>query len=141
VDDVLSDRLTEVVSPKELSNPVPQRMPTRKEIGQWRRLNITHVAATVTACGHKVKFDKNRAPNSNCIECWQAYFYTCVDLEGIHVVLTTKGAKELERQRGRKFVRAFHGFLSQCLLPSLKAEAENLVPSDPTVIEGSAITS
>jgi hypothetical protein len=66
---------------------------------------------------------------------------TEVDLEGLHVVLTQQGVKALIAQRGEKFVKMFRGFLSTKLLPQLKAEAEQLVPSDPTVIEGSAITS
>jgi len=36
--------------------------------------------------------------------------------------LTKQGVKALERIHGRKFVRAFHGFLSQSLMPMLNAE-------------------
>jgi hypothetical protein len=139
MEDASSDRLSEVVSPKELSNPVPQRMPTRKEIGQWRRLNVTRVNSHVTACNHPVKFSATRSPNSNCISCWTAFFYTSCDLEGIHVVLTKQGVKALITQRGEKFVKMFRGFLSTNLLPKLNAEAEQLIPADPTVIEGSSI--
>jgi hypothetical protein len=133
--------LSEVVSPKD-PKLLEERKPaplTRKQIGELRRMYITVVNAKVTACNHPVKFSATRSPNSNCIECWRAFFMTCVDLEGIHIVLTKQGVKALEKQKGRKYVRMFHGFLTQSLLPSLKAEVEALVPTDPTVIEGSAI--
>jgi hypothetical protein len=139
VEDASSDRLSEVVSPKAALEPAVQPKLTAKQIGQLRRQYVTIVHGHVTACKHRARFSATQQPKGNCVACWQAYFYTCVDLEGIHIVLTKQGVKALEKQRGRKFVRAFHGFLSQCLLPKLNAEAEQLVPADPTVIEGSSI--
>jgi hypothetical protein len=59
---------------------------------------------------------------------------TSVDLEGVHVILTTQGVRALTAMRGKKFVKMFHGFLTSRLLPSLTAEAEQLVPADPAVI-------
>jgi hypothetical protein len=68
------------------------------------------------------------------MECWKAYFMTSVDFEGVHVILTQKGAKELIKQRGTKFTKMFHGFLSACLLPALAAEADTA--AEPAKIEG-----
>jgi len=66
---------------------------------------------------------------------------TSVDLEGIHVILTQKGGKELVKQFGTKFVRMFHGFLSTRLLPALNAEANSVTAdilgvTEPVKIEG-----
>ena len=47
---------------------------------------------------------------------------TSVDLDFIHTVLTQKGANALMAIHGKKFVRMFHGFLSQKMLPMLAAE-------------------
>jgi hypothetical protein len=129
-------KLNEVVAPTEAAKPVPQPKLTAKQIGQLRRLHITVVHGTVTACGHKVKFDEVHMPTNNCVDCWTAYFMTNVDLEGIHIVLTKKGVRALTALKGTKFVKMFHGFLSSKLLPMLKAETEQLVPADPTVIVG-----
>jgi hypothetical protein len=57
---------------------------------------------------------------------------TSVDLDFIHSVLSTKGAKELEKIHGTKYVRMLHGFLSSKLLPMLAAETK----VDPARIEG-----
>src|ERR1700674_2966444 len=118
------------------SSAQPQTMPTltRKQLGQLRRQHITIVHGTVKACGHKAKFSKDKQPGNNCIKCWEAYFMTSVDLDGIHTVLTTKGVPELMKHKGIKFVKMFHGFLSSKLLPALAAEAAT--PSDPTKIAG-----
>ena len=107
---------------------------TRKQLGQMRRRYVTINHGRVKACGHKAKFSKDKQPNSNCMECWKAYFMTSVDLEGVHVILTQKGAKELIKQRGKKFAKMFHGFLSACLLPALAAEANTA--ADPAQIQG-----
>ena len=111
---------------------VPQREYTEREIGQMRRVRLTIVHGTVTACGHKATFSKTKAPKNNCVQCWEAYFMTSVDLDFIHTVLSTKGAKELEKIHGTKYVRMLHGFLSSKLLPMLAAETK----VDPARIEG-----
>jgi len=125
-------KLTEVVSPED-PKLLEERKPaplTRKQIGELRRMYITNVNGTVTACGHKDNFSKTdkragKMPSNNCVECWTAYFMTSVDLEGVHVVLTQKnGVRALTAQRGVKFVKAFHGFLTSRLMPMLNAEAE-----------------
>jgi hypothetical protein len=141
------DRLTEVVtvSDPELTEPKPAEPKlTRQQIGQLRRQYLTLVNGTVTACGHKDNFSKTqqragKPPGNNCVECWTAFFMTSVDLEGVHVILTTQGVRALTAIRGKKFVKMFHGFLTSRLLPSLTAEAEQLVPADPVVIQGSGI--
>jgi hypothetical protein len=143
--------LSEVVSPKD-PKLLEERKPaplTRKQIGELRRMYITNVNGTVTVCGHKDNFSKTekragKMPSNNCVDCWTAYFMTSVDLEGIHVVLTQKdGVRKLTAQRGVKFVKAFHGFLTSKLMPMLNAEAnahvDELVPADPTVIYGGII--
>lgn len=60
---------------------------------------------------------------------------TSVDLEGIHAIITQKGVQELIKQKGTKFTRMFHGFLSAKLLPALNDEAQ-IVPIEPAKIEG-----
>jgi hypothetical protein len=137
MDAALSEpKLTEVIAPEEAAKSVPQPKLTKKQIGQLRRRYMTVVHSAVTACGHKVKFDEVHMPTNNCVDCWTAYFMTNVDLEGIHIVLTKKGVRALTALKGTKFVKMFHGFLSSKLLPMLKAETEQLVPADPTVIVG-----
>ncbi len=62
---------------------------------------------------------------------------TSVDLDFIHTVLTQKGANALMAIHGKKFVRMFHGFLSQKMLPMLAAEINKVVDEQPARIEGS----
>jgi hypothetical protein len=114
----------------DIESPTTQETPktiTRKQLGQLRRMHLTQVNGTVTACGHKDNFSKTekrkgKPPNNNCISCWEAYFMTSVDLDFIHAVLTQKGANALMAIHGKKFVRMFHGFLSTKLMPILAAE-------------------
>lgn len=125
--------------------PAPEKL-NEKQIRQLRRMWVTKVNGTVTACGHKDNFSKNdkregKQPNNNCIYCWEAYFMTSVDLDFIHAVLTQKGGKALVALKGTKFVRMFHGFLSSKMLPMLQAEInkENAAPlaeEAPAVIQG-----
>jgi hypothetical protein len=118
--------------------PKPESKPeqlTRKQLGQLRRAHLTVQHGTVKACGHKAAFSKTKQPNNNCIHCWSAYFFTSVDLEGIHVVLTQSGAPALIKQRGTKFVKMFHGFLSAKLLPALAAEVSETIV-EPAKIQG-----
>ena len=128
------DRLTEVVTVDEASKPAVQPTLTRKQVGELRRRYLTVHHGRVKACEHLAKFGKDRPPRNNCVECWTAFFMTSVDLEGVHVILTTQGVRALTAMRGKKFVKMFHGFLTSRLLPSLTAEAEQLVPADPAVI-------
>ena len=58
-----------------------------------------------------------------------AYFATCVDLDLIHTVLTTKGVKALIAMKGTKFTKMFHGFLASQLLPALAAEIDKELPA------------
>lgn len=125
--------LTETVAEPEAPAAPPPTL-TKKQLGQLRRQYLTVVHGTVRACGHKAKFDKTKQPGNNCVHCWGAYFATSVDLEWVHAVLTEKGVPELVKQKGLKFTKMFHGFLSSSLLPALAAET--LVPADPTIIEG-----
>ena len=104
----------------------PEKL-SKKQIGQLRRMHVTNVNGTIKACGHKDNFSKTdkragKVPNNNCINCWEAYFMTSVDLDFIHTVLTQKGANALMAIHGKKFVRMFHGFLSTKMLPMLAAE-------------------
>src|SRR5271166_2445955 len=91
------ENMTEQLAEEPLfANPapppeVPQREYTEREIGQMRRVRLTIVHGTVTACGHKATFSKTKAPKNNCVQCWEAYFMTSVDLDFIHTVLSTKG--------------------------------------------------
>jgi hypothetical protein len=116
----------------ETSTP-PEKL-TRKQLGQLRRQYFTVIHGTVKACEHKAKFSKEKQPGNNCVGCWEAYFMTSVDLDFVHAVLTEKGVPELVKQKGKKFVKMFHGFLSSKLLPALAAET--LVPTEPAKIEG-----
>ena len=100
----------------------PKQELTRKQLGQLRRQYITVVHGTVKACGHKAKFSATQQPKNNCVDCWEAFLMTSVDLDFIHAVLTKKGAKELVRLRGTKFTRMFHGWLAAKMLPALTAE-------------------
>lgn len=126
--------MEEVVTTQEPAQK-PQQL-TRAQIGQMRRRYITIMHGVVKACGHKAKFSATKIPRSNCVECWRAYFMTSVDLESIHVVLTQRGAKELIKQKGIKFVKAFHGFLAACLLPALASETNNTPAGEPAKIDG-----
>ena len=115
----------EVVAP-EAPPAAPAKL-TLKQLKQLRRMWITQVNGTVTACGHKDNFSKTekregKNPSNNCIYCWEAYFMTSVDLDFIHAVLTQKGGKALVAMKGTKFVKMFHGFLSSKMLPMLQAE-------------------
>ena len=100
----------------------PKQELTRKQLGQLRRQYVTINHGRVKACNHLAKFSATQPPKGNCVECYKAYFMTCCDLDSIHIILTKQGVKALERIHGRKFVRAFHGFLSQSLMPMLNAE-------------------
>lgn len=64
---------------------------------------------------------------------------TSVDLEGVHVIITTKGVPELVKQRGKKFVKAFHGFLSARLLPMLAESVKESTKEESVAIEGGTI--
>ena len=133
----VEDTVTVAEVAKEVATPPAPREYTRKELGQLRRQYVTIVHGTVKACGHAVKFDQNRAPTNNCVDCWSAYFLTSVDLEGIHIVLTKQGVRALVAQRGTKFVKMFRGFLSAKLLPALNAEAAK--QEQGVTIEGGTI--
>lgn len=133
----------EASTPITVSTEVPAEAPkppklTKKQIGQLRRQYFTITHGTVTACGHKAKFSQTQQPNSNCVNCWVAYFMTAVDLEGIHAIISQRGVKELERQKGKKFVKQFHGFLSSRLLPMLNNEVNKALPEMPVPAEESA---
>jgi hypothetical protein len=119
---VLEDTVTVAEVAKQVAELPAPRVPTRKEIGEWRRANVTITHGTVKACGHKAKFSQTQQPHNNCVDCWEAFLMTSVDLDFIHAVLTKKGAKELVRLRGTKFTRMFHGWLAAKMLPALTAE-------------------
>jgi hypothetical protein len=106
--------------------PAPEQL-TQKQIGQLRRQHLTTVHGTVRVCGHKEKFAKGKDPGNNCVHCWAAYFMTSVDLDFVHTVLTSKGAKALVAIKGTKFVRMLHGFLAGQMLPMLNAETDKAV--------------
>ena len=108
-------------------------MLTKKQIGQLRRQHITVVHGKVRACNHKAKFTTTQSPGTNCVSCWAAFFATCVDLDLVHAVLTTKGVKALVAMKGTRFTKMFHGFLSSQLLPALAAETKI---ETPAVIQG-----
>jgi len=115
----------------------PKQELTRKQLGQLRRQYVTIVHGTVKACGHRARFSATQQPKNNCVDCWEAYFLTSVDLEGIHVVLTKQGVRALIAQRGTKFVTMFRGFLSAKLLPALNAETAK--QEQGVTIEGGTI--
>ena len=115
----------------------PKQELTRKQLGQLRRQYVTINHGRVKACGHKAKFSATQQPKNNCVDCWEAYFLTSVDLEGIHIVLTKQGVRALVAQRGTKFVKMFRGFLSAKLLPALNAEAAK--QEQGVTIEGGTI--
>ena len=114
--------LQEVAEPEAPAAP-PEKL-TRKQLGQLRRQCLTINHGRVRACGHLARFSKDHDPKSNCIDCWQAYFVTSVDLDLIHTVLTQRGVKALIAMKGTRFTKMFHGFLSSQLLPALAAETK-----------------
>ena len=81
--------LQEVAEPEAPAAP-PEKL-TAKQLGQLRRQYVTVTHGRVRACGHLARFSKDHDPKSNCIDCWQAYFVTSVDLDLIHTVLTQRG--------------------------------------------------
>jgi hypothetical protein len=118
----VEDTVTVAEVAKEVATPPAPREYTRKELGQLRRQYVTINHGRVKACGHKAKFSATQQPKNNCVDCWEAFLMTSVDLDFIHAVLTKKGAKELVRLRGTKFTRMFHGWLAAKMLPALTAE-------------------
>lgn len=83
---------------------------TRKQLGQLRRQYMTVVHAQVVKCGHS--FNPNRIPSRNCVECWEAYFKTSVDLVQLHEQITLpEGIRLITNMRGEKYVKAFKRFL------------------------------
>ena len=133
----VEDTVTVAEVAKEVATPPAPREYTRKELGQLRRQYVTINHGRVKACGHKAKFSATQQPKNNCVDCWEAYFLTSVDLEGVHVVLTKQGVRALVAQRGTKFVKMFRGFLSAKLLPALNAEAAK--QEQGVTIEGGTI--
>jgi hypothetical protein len=133
---VLEDTVTVAEVAAEIEKPTAPRVPTRKEIGEWRRTNITITHGTVKACGHRARFSATQQPKNNCAECWTAWFMTHCDLEGLHVVITKQGVRALIAQRGTKFVKMFRGFLNARLMPMLNAEAAK---QEAVTIEGGTI--
>lgn len=118
------------VSTSEPEAPAaPPEKLTRKQLGQLRRQYMTINHGTVRACGHLARFSKDHDPKNNCIDCWQAYFVTSVDLDLIHTVLTQRGVKALIAMKGTRFTKMFHGFLSSALLPALAAEIDKELPA------------
>jgi len=115
----------------------PKQELTRKQLGQLRRQYVTINHGRVKACNHLAKFSATQPPKGNCVECWKAWFMTQCDLDSLHVILTQQGAKELIKQRGVKFVKALHGFLASCLLPTLINEVNKAIPAgEPAQIQG-----
>jgi len=115
----------------------PKQELTRKQLGQLRRQYVTINHGRVKACNHLAKFSATQPPRGNCVECWKAWFMTQCDLDSLHVILTQQGAKELIKQRGVKFVKALHGFLASCLLPTLINEVNKAIPAgEPAQIQG-----
>lgn len=134
--------LSDTVTVEECAAPqVPEKL-TEKQWRQLRRQYVTMTNGTVVACGHKDNFSKTdrragKIPNNNCVNCWEAYFMTSVDLEFVHTVITQKGVPELVKVYGTKFTKMFHGFLASKMLPALAAQikAEN----ESVQIEGGTI--
>jgi hypothetical protein len=115
----------------------PKQELTRKQLGQLRRQYVTINHGRVKACNHLAKFSATQPPKGNCVDCWKAWFMTQCDLDSLHVILTQQGAKELIKQRGVKFVKALHGFLASCLLPTLINEVNKAIPAgEPAQIQG-----
>jgi hypothetical protein len=117
-----SNNVSEVISMESHEKPFKI---TKKQVGQWKRANITIVHGTVRACGHKAKFSATKTPSTNCVSCWTAYYATCVDLESVHKLLTEQGVKELIKKYGKRFVINFRGFLSLTLKPKDAVEESN----------------
>ena len=134
---ILEDTVTVAEVAAEIEKPTAPRIPTREEIGEWRRAKVTITHGTVKACGHKAKFSATRQPHNNCVDCWKAFFMTSVDLDGVHVVLTKQGVRALVAKHGTKFTKMFHGFLAACLLPTLVGAVDKAIPAgDPAQIQG-----
>ena len=127
------DSLEQTTNQQEVAEPeapaAPPEKLTAKQLGQLRRQYVTVTHGRVRACGHLARFSKDHDPKNNCIDCWSAYLATSVDLDLIHAVLTSKGAKALVAMKGTKFVKMFHGFLSSQLLPALAAEIDKELPA------------
>ena len=119
--------LQEVAEPEAPAAP-PEKL-TAKQLGQLRRQYVTVTHGRVRACGHLARLSKDHDPKNNCIDCWQAYFVTSVDLDLIHTVLTQRGVKALIAMKGTRFTKMFHGFLSSQLLPALAAEIDKELPA------------
>ncbi len=106
------------------AKPLPAKVPTSKEIGEYRARYFTVRNSTVVACQHKL--DVHRFPTSNCEDCWEAFFELNPEgLSATHEVLLNQGIKPLEAMHGKKFVKKLGNHLKRMLLklasPEVKA--------------------
>lgn len=79
---------------------------TKRQIGELRNKFFTKRQGTVVVCGHKI--GANDEPNTNCKDCWEAYFRTHTGVvKGIEAIIATFGEVELVKARGSKFVKRY----------------------------------
>lgn len=134
MDSTLQEPMTDLGTQTKLSE-VKSASPTRKQIGEWRRANVTLVNPMVMLCGHK--FLGTRNPATDCEECWRAYFKTNFDLGVFHDELLQsrilnkgnpkrypKPMSALEATYGKKFVEAFGRYLNNELQKGMHGVSE-----------------
>jgi hypothetical protein len=98
------------------SKPLPEPKPTLAQVRAWRAANFTVKHSTVNACGHKL--DLSHYPsNSNCWDCWEAFFSVSPDgVASVHNLLLDGGTKAVIAMHGAKFTKMFGKFLQKKLL-------------------------
>lgn len=88
------------------SKPVPVDKPEPKT-------TLEH--AVVKACEHRIDL-RHPPTQTNCEDCWQAFFTLAVDTPTLHKILVEQGRVGMERMLGKKFVKHFGRFLGRSLV-------------------------
>jgi hypothetical protein len=85
---------------------------THQQIGKLRSQYFTVRLGTVKACGHK--FHPTDAPDTNCADCWEAYFRVHEGVvQGIESILATFGEVALVKSHGSKYTKRYKQFAAQ----------------------------
>lgn len=100
--------LGSLTGPGEVPPTEQQKVLNRKQFGQWRRATHTVQKPTVSSCHHK--FNMQKPPSNNCMDCWYIFFTKCVDLSLLHEQFRISVQKTRELY-GDKYVKFFRRFL------------------------------
>ena len=94
----------------ELAPKEPRKSPTLAELKKFNKGFVTRMLPTVTVCGHKI--DPELGPNSNCTDCWFAYFNSdAARVEKWCEQVVKNDGQELREFYGDKYVKWFKRFI------------------------------